>query len=48
MSRGCCNKCGYKADYIIDYHNYTDNGYKDFDDVPIIKILCGACYEEEA
>ena len=48
MNRGCCNECGYKADYIIDYNNYADNGYKNLDDVPIIKILCGVCYEEEA
>ena len=48
MSKGCCNKCGYKANYIIDNNNYADNGYKDLDDVPIIKMLCGVCYEEEA
>ena len=48
MSKGCCNKCGYKANYIIDNNNYVDNGYKDLDDVPIIKMLCGVCYEEEA
>jgi hypothetical protein len=21
MNRGCCNECGYKADYIIDNNN---------------------------
>ena len=46
MSRGCCNVCGYKADYIIDKNNYKDNGYKDLDYVPFDKMLCGACYEE--
>jgi len=35
MNRGCCNECGYKADYIIDKNNYADN-----------KMLCGVCYEE--
>ena len=25
MNRGCCNECGYKADYIIDNNNYADN-----------------------
>ena len=48
MSKGCCNKCGYKANYIIDNNNYADNGYKNLDDVPIIKMLCGVCYEEES
>ena len=47
MSKGYSNKCGYKANYIIDNNNYEDNGYKDLDDVPIIKMLCGVCYEEE-
>jgi hypothetical protein len=46
MSRGCCNECGYKADYIIDKNNYEANGYKDLEHVPIDKVLCGACYEE--
>ena len=46
MSRGCCNECGYKADYIIDKNNYEVNGYKDLEHVPIDKVLCGACYEE--
>lgn len=47
MSRGCCNECGYKADYIIDNNNYADNGYKDLNQVPTDKMLCGVCYEEE-
>jgi len=47
MSRGCCNECGYKADYIIDKNNYEDNGYEDLDQVPHDKMLCGACYEEK-
>tara|TARA_R100000426_G_scaffold31021_1_gene25470 strand:- start:43 stop:204 length:162 start_codon:yes stop_codon:yes gene_type:complete len=46
MNRGCCNECGYKADYIIDYNNYADNGYEDINQVPKEKMLCGACYEE--
>ena len=46
MNRGCCNECGYKADYIIDNNNYTDNGYKDLNQVPKDKMICGACYEE--
>ena len=46
MNRGCCNVCGYKADYIIDKNNYEDNGYKDLDHVPFDKMLCGVCYEE--
>jgi hypothetical protein len=46
MSRGCCNECGYKADYIIDKNNYEANGYKDLEQVPIDKVLCGVCYEE--
>ena len=46
MSRGCCNECGYKADYIIDNYNYADNGYKDLNQVPTDKMLCGVCYEE--
>ena len=46
MSRGCCNECGYKADYIIDYNNYEDKGYINFDEVPQGKMLCGVCYEE--
>ena len=45
MSRGCCNECGYKADYIIDKNNYEDNGYEDLDQVPDNKMLCGVCYE---
>ena len=28
MNRGCCNRCGYKADYITDYNNYKDKGHK--------------------
>jgi len=47
MNRGCCNECGYKADYIIDNNNYADNGYKDLNQVPTDKMLCGVCYEEE-
>ena len=43
MNRGCCNECGYKADYIIDKNNYEDNGYEDLDQVPLDKMLCGAC-----
>ena len=46
MNRGCCNECGYKADYIIDNNNYADNGYKDLNQVPTDKMLCGVCYEE--
>ena len=46
MNRGCCNECGYKADYIIDKNNYEDNGYEDLNQVPHDKMLCGACYEE--
>ena len=46
MSKGCCNECGYKADYIIDNNNYADNGYKDLNQVPTDKMLCGVCYEE--
>jgi hypothetical protein len=46
MNRGCCNECGYKADYIIDNNNYADNGYKDLNQVPKDKMLCGVCYEE--
>ena len=34
--------------YIIDNNNYADNGYKDLDEVPIDKMLCGACYEEKS
>jgi uncharacterized membrane-anchored protein YjiN (DUF445 family) len=37
---------GYKADYIIDNNNYADNGYKDLNQVPTDKMLCGVCYEE--
>ena len=46
MNTGCCNKCGYKADYIIDNNNYEANGYEDLDQVPLDEMLCGACYEE--
>ena len=46
MTRGCCNECGYKADYIIDKNNYEDNGYEDLNQVPKDKMICGACYEE--
>ena len=46
MNRGCCNECGYKADYIIDKNNYEDNGYEDLNQVPKDKMLCGVCYEE--
>ena len=46
MNRGCCNECGYKADYIIDNNNYADNGYEDLNQVPKDKMLCGVCYEE--
>ena len=28
MNRGCCNECGYKADYIIDKNNCEANGYE--------------------
>jgi len=48
MNRGCCNECGYKADYITDYNNYESKGYKNFDEVPKDKMLCGTCYEESA
>jgi|TARA_R100000479_G_scaffold124619_1_gene64540 hypothetical protein len=47
MSRACCNKCGYKADYITDYNNYEDKGYKTIDEVPYDQMLCGACWELE-
>ena len=47
MSKGCCNECGYKADYIIDKNNYADNGYKNLEQVPIDKMLCGACHDME-
>jgi hypothetical protein len=46
MDRGCCNECGYKADYIIDNNNFADNGYKDLNQVPTDKMLCGVCYEK--
>jgi len=46
MSKGSCNKCGYKAEYITDKNNYEDKGYKDFDEVTFNKMLCGVCYEE--
>jgi|TARA_R100000455_G_C6147341_1_gene38029 hypothetical protein len=46
MSRGCCNRCGYKANYITDYNNYKDKGYKNINEVPFIQMICGACYEE--
>ena len=46
MNRGCCNKSGYKADYIIDKNNCEANGYEDLNQVPQDKMLCGACYEE--
>lgn len=42
---GCCNDCGYKADYIIDYNNYDAHGYDNFDEVPHDQLVCGACYE---
>ena len=45
--RGCCNRCGYKAEYITDKNNYQDKGFKDFDEVPFNKMLCGVCYEEK-
>ena len=48
MSIGCCNECGYKADYIIDNNNYADNGYENLNQVPTDKMLCGACYNEES
>jgi hypothetical protein len=34
------------TDYIIDNNNYADNGYKDLNQVPTDKMLCGVCYEE--
>jgi len=46
MSRGCCNECGYKADYITDNNNYESKGYKTIDEVPKDAMLCGVCYEE--
>lgn len=46
MDRGCCNECGYKADYIIDKNNYESHGYEDLNQVPKDRMLCGACYEE--
>lgn len=46
MNTGCCNECGYKADYIIDKNNCEANGYEDLNQVPKDKMLCGACYEE--
>jgi hypothetical protein len=47
LSKGCCNECGYKADYIIDNNNYEDNGYTDLEQVPTDKMLCGVCCDEE-
>jgi hypothetical protein len=47
MDRGCCNECGYKADYITDYNNYIDKGYNNVDEVPYDKMLCGVCWELE-
>jgi hypothetical protein len=47
LSKGCCNECGYKADYIIDNNNYADNGYTDLEQVPTDKMLCGVCCDEE-
>ena len=46
IKNGCCNQCGYKADYITDYNNFENKGYKSIDDVPIDDMLCGTCYEE--
>ena len=46
IKRGCCNQCGYKADYIIDNNNFENKGYKNINEVPIDDMLCGACYEE--
>jgi len=46
IKRGCCNQCGYKADYIIDNNNFENKGYKSINDVPIDDMLCGACYED--
>jgi hypothetical protein len=45
--KGCCNECGYKADYIIDNNNYAENGYKNLEQVPTDKMLCGACHDME-
>ena len=44
-SMGCCNECGYKADYIIDNNNHEEHDYEDLSEVPFDKMLCGACYE---
>ena len=30
----------------FDNNNYEDNGYKNLDQVPQDKMLCGVCYEE--
>jgi hypothetical protein len=45
IKRGCCNQCGYKADYITDNNNFENKGYKNINEVPIDDMLCGACYE---
>jgi hypothetical protein len=47
MNKGSCNECGYKADYITDYTNYGDKGYKTINEVPYDKMLCGTCWELE-
>lgn len=46
IKNGCCNQCGYKADYITDYNNFENKGYKSINDIPIEDMLCGACYED--
>ncbi len=45
MSIGCCNECGYKANYIIDNNNYDTNDYENLEQVPYEKMLCGVCYD---
>jgi len=46
IKKGCCNQCGYKADYITDNNNFENKGYNSIDEVPINDMLCGTCYEE--
>ena len=41
MNIGCCNECGYKANYIIDNNNYDNNDYENLEQVPYEKMLCG-------
>ena len=47
IKKGCCNQCGYKADYITDNNNFENKGYNNINEVPINNMLCGACVEEQ-